>query len=227
MATRETTTVERVSLPLYTFADADRLAHVSRGTSKRWLSGYRYRTAQGQPTGQPPVTPGFGDREAASFTDLVEIVAIGGLKGLGFSLQEIREFVRNCQAFLGVDRPLTKLKFKTDGREFYVDRGQTLLEVGRRKRSQAWNEVLEPFLQSLDYADEVAARWWPLGKSNPIVVDPDYAYGFPVLAGSGVRTEIILERFQARDLDDQIAADFNIDPVDVQRALQYELQRAA
>ncbi|MBM2812762.1 MAG: hypothetical protein HW416_3521 [Chloroflexi bacterium] len=48
-----------------------------------------------------------------------------------------------------------------------------------------------------------------------------------MLDGSGVRTEIILERFQARDLDDQIAADFHIDPVDIQRALQYELQRAA
>lgn len=75
MATREITTVERVSLPLYRFADTDRLAHVSRGTSKRWLSGYRYRTARGQPTAQPPVTPVFGDREAACFTDLVEIVA--------------------------------------------------------------------------------------------------------------------------------------------------------
>ncbi|MBM2812761.1 MAG: hypothetical protein HW416_3520, partial [Chloroflexi bacterium] len=112
MATKETTTVERVSLPLYTFADTDRLAHVSGGTAKRWLRGYRYKSSEGRPTAQPPVTPGFADGEAASFTDLVEIVAIGGLKGLGFSLQEIRDFVRNCQDFLGVDRPLTKLKFQ-------------------------------------------------------------------------------------------------------------------
>lgn len=31
------TTIERVNLPLYSFSDADRLARVARGTSKRWL----------------------------------------------------------------------------------------------------------------------------------------------------------------------------------------------
>jgi len=58
-------------------------------------------------------------------------------------------------------------------------------------------------------------------------LDPDYAFGFPVIRNSGVRTEIILERFQAGDLHDQIAQDFNVDPIEVERALQFELSRAA
>jgi len=58
-------------------------------------------------------------------------------------------------------------------------------------------------------------------------MDPEYAYGLPVIVNSGVRTEIVLERFQAGDLDEQIAADFNISPLEVQRALQFEVKRAA
>jgi uncharacterized protein (DUF433 family) len=42
-----------------------------------------------------------------------------------------------------------------------------------------------------------------------------------------VRTEIVLERFQSGDLEDEIARDFGITPLEVQRALQFELQRAA
>ena len=214
--------------PLYGFADADYLANVSRGTAKRWLAGYAYYDTRGQQVVQPPVTPGVQGEESVSFADLVEIAAIGRLKETGFSLRMIREIVRNCQEILRVQRPLTTLRFKTGGHEVFVDRGDVLLEVGRKKRMQAWNEVLDPFLQELDYdANQLVARWWPLGRSTPVVIDPQYGFGFPVVAKSGVRTEIILERFRAGDLKEQISADFNIEQVHVERALQFELQRAA
>ena len=216
-----------LTLPRYSYGEADYLAGVSRGTSRRWLSGYEYPSAAGGRMVQPPITPGNGEPGEVSFLDLVEIIAIGGLREAGFSLKVIRQIVRNCQEFLGETRPLTTLRFKTDGREIFVDRGDTLLEVGKRRGQIAWNEVLEPFLRNLDYAHEVARRWWPLGRANRIVVDPEYGYGLPVVASSGVRTEIIRERFEAGDLRAQIAEDFNLDPIEVERALQFELKRAA
>jgi len=176
----------------------------------------------------PPVTSRTDGSGQVSFVDLIEIIAIGRLKEIGFALPAIRQIVRNCQEILLIERPLATLKFKAGGREIFVERADdTLLEVGRRKGMQAWNEVLGPFLEDLDYSGELASRWWPLGHDKPIVVDPEYGYGFPVVASSGVRTEIIRERFEAGDLEAQIARDFNLDPIAVERALQFELQRAA
>ena len=216
-------------LPRYSYAEADYLAKVSRGTSKRWLSGYEYLRPSGERVRQPPVTPRVQVEGAASFIDLVEIVAIGKLKERGFSLPQIRQIVTNCRNFFMVDRPLPTLQFKTGGREIFVSGGQDLTEVGARRGMRAWTEVLEPFLKDLDYDTELelANRWWPLGRANRIIVDPDYGYGFPVIVESGVRTEIILERFQSGDLEDQIAKDFNVRQIDVERALQFELNRAA
>jgi uncharacterized protein (DUF433 family) len=213
--------------PRYTFAEADRLAGVSRGTSRRWLSEYDHRGRDGRPVRLPPATQGTTDPNAVSFLDVVEIVAIGGLKQTGLSTRAIRQIVGNCQQILGVQRPLTTLRFKTDGRDVFVDQGEVLVEVGRRKRMQAWNEVLAPFLDTLDYTGDVASRWWPLGRDVPIVVDPEYGHGLPVVEGSGVRTEIIRERAEAGDLIQQIASDFNLDCTEVERALQFELKRAA
>src|SRR3990172_1864539 len=215
-----------VNRPLYGFSEADRLANVSRGTSKRWLAGYDY-TAKDKRVRQPPITPRTNATAAVSFTDLLEVVAIGRLKVFGFSLGQVRTIVGNCQRTLEVERPLTTLRFKIGGREIFVERAYELLEGGRRRGRQAGRGVLEPFLQDLDYSQEIAHRWWPLGRSSPIVMDPEYAYGLPVIVNSGVRTEIVLERFQAGDLDEQIAADFNISPLEVQRALQFEVKRAA
>jgi hypothetical protein len=70
---------DRVGRPLYSYADADRLAGVSRGTSKRWLEGYVYLNPQGERVERTPVAPSLDDHGAVSFVDLIEIVAIGGL----------------------------------------------------------------------------------------------------------------------------------------------------
>lgn len=225
MATRELRLVEE---PRYGFAEADYLAHVSRGTSRRWLAGYSYRGTSGDVVHLPPV----GRRSAkdadgtVSFIDLVEVVAIGGLKDAGFSLTHIRKIVTTCEELLGVARPLTTLTFKTGGREIFVDMGEgRLIEVLGRRGRQAWTEVLAPFLQTLEYENDLARRWWPLGQQGPVVVDPAFAYGLPVIKNTGVRTEILFERFEAGELFEEIAEDFNLEARDVQLAIQFEATR--
>ncbi len=216
--------------PRYSYGEADYLANVSRGTSKRWLVGYQYHK-DGEARTIPSVTPHVREPGAVSFIDLVEVAAIGRLKGeAGFSLQEIRRIVHASQAYFGVERPLATLKFKVGGGEaFVVMSDDTLLEVfGKRRGETAWYQILEPFLEELEYDDTGwATRWWPLGRSQAIVVDPAYAYGLPVVAGSGVRLEVILERTRAGDLPEVVAEDFSLTREQVDRALQFELKRAA
>jgi uncharacterized protein (DUF433 family) len=222
--------LQRLEQPIYSYSEADHLAGVTRGTARRWLTGYGYSGTGGQRVSQPPVTGAApGADEGVSFVELVELVAIGGLKQLSFSLQEIRTIVGNCQELLGTRHPLASLKFKAGGRDIFVDRGEALVEVGRRKGAQAWNEVLEPFLRTLDYQEElgVAVRWWPLGKETPILVDPNYGFGFPVVAGSGVRTEVVFEQFQGGSALKEIADDFRITDDEAERAVRFEATRLA
>src|SRR5688572_12053359 len=45
----------------------------------------------------------------------------------------------------------------------------------------------------------LVARWWPerkRGSRGPVVVDPRRAFGAPVVAGTGVRTEDVFDLFQ-------------------------------
>jgi uncharacterized protein (DUF433 family) len=58
-------------------------------------------------------------------------------------------------------------------------------------------------------------------------VDPDYGFGLPVVSGSGVRTEIVAERFTAGDAREEIAYDFGLSPAEVKAALRYEMPDAA
>lgn len=225
----EKTRSNGLRLPLYSYSESDFLAGVGRGTSRRWLSGCTYRAPGGAVVKQPPVTFGSNTETGVSFVDLIEIVAIGRLKQIGFSLPAIRGIVQNSQQLLGVERPFATRTFKVGGRDIFVPSptGESLLEVGRRKGMTAWNQVLAPFLKELDYAQELVRRWWPLGRAHPVVVDPEYGHGFPVIVDSGVRTEIVFERFRAGALAAEIANDFNVSEVEVERALQFESSRRA
>jgi uncharacterized protein (DUF433 family) len=202
------------------------LAGATRGTTRRWIKGYSY-VRDGARIEQAPVTPRDESVSAASFLDLLEVVVIARFKEFGLSVGAVRRVVEDCRKLLNLPRPLVQLRFKTDGKEVFVRRGDAFLGLGRRRRMLAWQEVLGPFLRDLDYSGGWAERWWPLGRDNLVVVDPDYGFGQPVIAGSGVRTEIILERVRAGDLPDEIAKDFGLRTIEVHRAIQYEASHRA
>lgn len=218
--------------PLYSYAEADRLAGVSRGTSNRWVKGYKYWNDEGERVAQPPMTAGPEGRTkgGVSFFDLIGIKAIDALRELGFGTRTIRDIIKYCRLELGVDYPLATQTFKTDRRKIYMHAGDgRLLEVlGGQRGAQAWDEILDPFLRNLDYQNELARRWWPLGREDKrVVVDPDYGFGLPVIMGSGVRTDSIAEQYEAGDTVEHIAYDFNVTPEQIEGALELERQLAA
>lgn len=213
---------ELLRLPLYGYAESDYLAAVSRGTSKRWIGGYEYWNPHRNRVVQPPVTALNREAGGISFLDLIEIRAIGNLREAGFSLREIRSIVLNCQRILDVDHPLVTLQFKTSGRDIFVQEGRELVEVGKLRGQRAWYDFLAPFLQDVEYEHRLARRWYPLGVDKLVVVDPDYGYGLPVVRDSGVRTEIVFERFQVTGSMQEVAEDFKLRPEEVEQAIQFE-----
>lgn len=177
---------------------------------------------------QPPVTPVPRSREAVSFLDLIEIVTIGRLRNEGVSLPKIRQFVADCKELLGIPRPLVTEKFRTDGRAIFIMQGEgMLLEVGAQSAQQVWDDILDPYLRTIDYYHDIAHRWWPRNRELRVVIDPNYGFGLPVVFGSGVRTELILERYNVGETNEEIAEDFGLRVPEVEDALKYELNEAA
>ena len=216
-----------VKRPLYSFAEADRIVRVSPGTSRRWLKGYSFWWG-GERHTMPPVTPGLGEQEAVAFVDLMEVAAVSKLRKKGFSFKRIRQINAYCRLYLRERRPLVTQKFKVAGQDIFLDEDfDILVDVGREAGMLAWREVLKPFLEDVEYENELARRWWPLGKERMMVVDPDYGFGLPVVQGTGVRTEIIAERYRAGDSIDEIAYDFDVTPKQIDDALRWEMPKQA
>ena len=218
-----------VNRPRYSLAEADRIARVTRGTASRWLKGYPYWHSPDERRMSQPVTPKNGSQEAVSFVDLMEVAAIGRLRDKGFSLKRIRQINAYCQVYFKTPRPLVTERFRVSGQDVFVGEETfgVLVNVGREAGMRAWEEVLEPFLEDVEYEEELVRRWWPLGRDAGILVDADYGFGLPVIEGTGIRTEIIAERTRAGDSVDEITYDFGVTAEQIEDALRWELPDAA
>ena len=87
--------------------------------------------------------------------------------------------------------------------------------------------LLRETIDQIEYDDELAARWFPIDKTVPIVVDPKLSTGLPVIQGRGVTVQAIRKRFKSGLRIDFIARDFDMDPDLVETALRYSDKVAA
>ena len=60
-----------------------------------------------------------------------------------------------------------------------------------------------------------------------VVIDPNLSAGRPVIAGTGLATEIIAERYKAGESVSELAKDYERSADEIEEAIRCELQAAA
>lgn len=127
--------------------------------------------------------------------------------------------------------PLATLQPYTSGRQLALEVQKTvgldpalnIVIIGRDGSLQLADPALA-FVEKVDFAsqgDRDAERLYPLGRSVPIVLDPEHSFGEPTLP-IGVRTEVVAELIAAGEQRDRVAAMYNIDLHEVDAAVEYE-----
>jgi uncharacterized protein (DUF433 family) len=215
---------------MYTFSEAARLAGVSSATVLRWMYGYT------SPTGQ--MRPVFGPRDrakeggaAVSFLQLAEIVVVGRFRHKRVTLERLRQAHQFARESFNLEYPFASLRLKTDGvhvlQQFQESEpGDTLLALDKAGQLTLPGDVVQ-VIETFDFEDELVARWFPMGKEVPIVVDPRYGAGRPTIPDRRLPIDIIHKRWLAGQSFQFIAEDFDLEPALVENALRYAEKYAA
>ncbi len=79
-------------------------------------------------------------------------------------------------------------------------------------------------LKLYPFAREVREKsTYTLEKSPRVVqIDPQISFGRPVLVGTGIPTDVVVERFRAGDSIIDLAEDYDITEEKVEEAIRYE-----
>lgn len=217
--------------PMYTFSEAGKLAHVSTSTVRNWLMGY---TSGGQDIA-PLITTHDKNRAMVSFLNLIEIVVAGQFrKALHVKYQTVLSAYFNAKQIFNLDYPFAHLDLEALGGHI-VQRYRhqpSIISMQAMDTPEQWslglplpNEVLYTIHQ-LDYVEELAAKWFPVGRDVPIVVDPRISTGIPTVVGTGVTVGAIHERFKAGHNIEFLARDYELEPTVIQTVIQYSMQHS-
>lgn len=210
-------------LPSYTIPRASRLVHVPSATLRYWVLG-RHGVAR------PVIKPAerIGRFPFLSFTNLVEAHVLSSMrKKERLALQKIRKAISYVESEFGVQHPLIREQFKTDGVELFVEKFGELVCVSKPEQG-ILRKTLEAHLRRIEYGSGTAIRLFPLIRPDEnaddqprmIVIDPRRAFGRPVLEGTGVPVSEIADRFRAGESVEDLSDDFGVSLDSVQEALR-------
>ena len=209
--------------PMYTFGEAGHLAHVSASAVRNWLLGYTGHYGEAvTPLFREPSTGGA----MVSFLQLIEIVVAGNFrKAERVGFQTVRRAYENARTQWNIEYPFAHLRIEALGGHIVQwlrsERpGPSMQALDGPRQWTLPGLVLETLAQ-LDWESDLAARWYPIGKSVQIVVDPRITSGLPTIAGRGVTVDIIHRRFKAGQRLDYIAEDFALELALVEEAIRY------
>ncbi|HYI08855.1 MAG TPA: DUF433 domain-containing protein [Thermoanaerobaculia bacterium] len=218
-------------LPAYSFADAGRLLTVNPSTIRNWAKGHEHF--------KPVLTVPVDDSvDAISFFNLIETFVLDELRRRHrFSLQELRPSIAYMRdTFPEATYPLAQVDLFVSNNDLFGRFGGSSLVNISRGGQLALEEVLRDLLQRVERgpSGEGIVKLFPFitkqrvaDSPRTVEVNPRVRFGQPVLAGTGVPTAVVAQRFAGGDSIARLAEDYDRTTEQIEQALQYESARRA
>jgi len=210
----------RLYVPNYRIREAARYAHLSTQTVAKWHT---------KPGANRRSTLSTKEKGASlSYLQLIEVAVVSSFRKAGVKLKKIEAAREYLSRQLEAEFPFAEYRFKTDGKElwmdyaqFEADAGDNTLLAASKGGQLAWSDIIGR-LQEFDYEDDhgLAIRWHVAGRDENVIIDPRIQFGAPSV--EGVATWAFKGRWQAGEELDDIADDFGVSNFDVLAALRFE-----
>ena len=219
---------------VYTVAEAGRLTKVPCQRIRRWTKGYNYKY-KGEIRHTPPILAMGHSQEnnipSLNFADLIEIMFLNAFRDWGVGWKTIHIASQKARKMLNRSRPFSTRLFKTDGRTILAEiskdvSDKVLLDIV--KDQYVFENIISPYLHGLEYNKfDEPERWWPLGRERGVVIDPQRAFGAPIVAEGGIPTTILFKAVKADQSVDLVADWYDVKQQEVVDAFEFEDRLAA
>jgi uncharacterized protein (DUF433 family) len=219
----------RVVRAVFTLRETAGYLEVPKSTIHEWA----------RPPRQTPLITCFpprGRQATVPFIGFAEAYVLSAFRRAGVPLQRIRPAVQALALTIGIEHALASRSLYTDGAEVLYDYAEReaddLLElqlVVVRTGQRQFSEVVRDYLQRITYGDDGWASRVQLpsyGRAE-VVVDPNVAFGLPLVVHGGARVEDLVDRFVAGDSVAEIADDFGVPADEVEAVIRVATRTAA
>lgn len=175
-------------------------------------------------------------REArVPFIGLAEGMVLAAFRCAGVPLQRIRPALLRLDQEMGIAHALASRRLYTVGAEVLYDYPDMVAEtsvnnlVVVRSGQRVFSDVVRQYLQRITYAVDGWAQTirLPAYENAVVLVDPERAFGRPLLEHSGARLEDIIDRFAAGDSLADLSRDFAAAEKEIEDVIRAAIRPAA
>jgi len=145
------------------------------------------------------------------------------------ALPKVREALIYLATQIPSEHPLVEREFETDGLDLFITHYGQLINI-TKDGQLTMRQAIQVYLRRIERdPNGIPIRLYPFTRSEPtetvraIVIDPYVSFGRPVLAGTGIVTAIIAERYRAGESIDDLATDYRRSRPEIEEALRCEM----
>ena len=217
-------------LPAYTISEAAHYLAVPAATIRYWSVGRDpYEPLIQVPRRVPTLL---------SFLNLTELHVLAAVRrehevkmpSVRKAVQYLAEHARGA---MSKRHPLISHELETDGLDLFIEQYGRLINISQAGQI-AMRQIISAALRRIDRDPAgVPVKLYPFTRSAlegapaVIVIDPRLSAGRPVIAGTGLATQLIAERYKAGESITDLAHDYEREDAEIEEAIRCELQAAA
>ena len=221
-------------LPTYAIAEAAHYLGIPLPTLRSWVVGRPYPVKAGRRYFQPVILLPDKSSRLLSFVNIVEAHVLDAIRRkYKVPLKKVRAALSFLQRHFNSKHPLAERQIETDGRDLFVQMLGQLVNISQEGQL-AMRELIDAHLRRIEWdTSGFALRLYPFTRKRSlqepklVVIDPYVAFGRPVLAGTGIPTAVIADRYKAGESIDRLADDYGRGRSDIEEAIRCELAEAA
>jgi uncharacterized protein (DUF433 family) len=217
-------------LPAYGLPEVARYLRMPEATLRSWVLGRPYMTVGGQRFFRPVIHLPVSDSPVLSFVNMVEAHVLDAIRRQeNIPLRKVRAAVAFLERHYHSRHPLAEHKFETDGLDLFIQKAGLLINLSQEGQL-AMRGIVAAYLRRVERdVQGLPIKLYPFTrKRDPeepraVVIDPFVSFGRPVLAGTGIATAVLAERFKAGESIEELAQDYARSVLEIQEALRCEL----
>ena len=214
--------------PAYSLSEAARYLKLPAATLRSWVVGRAYPKGESVATFRPLLKPARKQPPLLSFYNLIEAHVLRSLRTEhGVAIRELRRAITYAERTLKIERLLLNKDLRTHAGEVFLDEYGKLINLSTSGQI-AMRRLLEEHLKRVEWDQwQFPVRLYPYVSAEPtterpIAIDPDIAFGRPVVIRAGVSTEAIAGRIDAGETVEALAEDYDLKPEEIEEAVLYE-----
>lgn len=210
---------------IYTTEEVAKILGLPRVKVRRWLKDYwnaRFANSSIQ------YSNGSGAEQVTNFNTLIEFFTFYQLREKGVSAQKIVKAHEVLAEVFKTPYPFATSNILTDGEKVLFE-GNIGEIIKADKTLQIYiNQVIEPFCERIEFdKNRLAQKFYPMGKSHHVVIDPKRKFGQPVIGDTNILTETVFSLFRAGEPIEVIANLYDLKVFQVEDAINFHTRIAA